>query len=219
MRPSNAAVLAVVVIGASFGCDGKGSSAPSAATTQAQASGPVARRTPVPPPFVEPDPTDSQSGKLKVEVMKAKVTINGTAVPIPTELAVLEKAFGKPSGTIDHPTDDKMRRVYWGGLGVMADQDKGGKQEIRDLSFTFGPFYDLSVKAMGKSFAGDFLLEGQPVTKATSPDELAKTVSILRKGSGNWWQIDYDDFALQVTVTPAEKGITSISVQQPSSKR
>lgn len=155
--------------------------------------------------------------KLKVEVAKAKVTINGQAVAIPGELAAFEKAFGKPSGTIKDPVSDTNKYIYWKDLGVRCSQSTKGKQQVQELQLDLEPAYDLSAKAQAKPFPGRLTIEGVAIG-ATTPRADVKKLKLGREAFGAW-QIDYEESPLQVVINPGEKGTKSVTILQPLSAR
>ena len=151
--------------------------------------------------------------KLKVEVAKAKVTINGQAVAIPGELAAFEKAFGKPSGTIKDPVSDTNKYIYWKDLGIWCSQSTKGKQQVQELQINLDPAYDLSAKAQAKPFPGQLTIEGVAIG-TTTPKADMKKLKLGREAFGSW-QIDYEESPLQVVVNPSEKGTKSVTILQP----
>ena len=151
--------------------------------------------------------------KLKVEIAKAKVTVNGKALPIPGELADFEKAFGKPSGTVKDPVSDKNQYVYWNALGIRCSQSTKGKQPIQDVRFYFDATYDLSAKAQTKPFLGEVVIEGQAITKASTKADMKK-LKLGREVLGTW-QIDYVESPLSVNIDSNDKGTKSVSSEQP----
>lgn len=155
--------------------------------------------------------------KLKIEVAKAKVTINGQAVAIPGELAAFEKAFGKPSGTAKDPVSETNRYIYWKDLGIRCSQSTKGKQPVQELLLALEPAYDLSAKAPAKPFPGQLTIEGVAIGKATPKGDVQK-LKLGRQAFGAW-QIDYEEGDLQVVVTPSEKGTESVRILQPLSAR
>jgi hypothetical protein len=160
-------------------------------------------------------PVDSKN-KLKIEIAKAKVSVNGTAVAIPAELAVFEKVFGKPSGTADAPLSDSNKYVFWSELGISCSQDKKGKQEVRQIKISLDPSWDLSAKAVGKPFTGDLIIEGQAITKALANNraELTEKLNMGRDVFGSW-QIEYADPQIHVAINPGGRGFASVTVSQP----
>jgi hypothetical protein len=220
MQKSGVAVLSAMLMGLLIGCSSKDSPTP-APNAAVPATDPLPNRDP-PTGTTSGGTTPAPNGaartdtknKLKVEIAKAKISINGTVVAIPGQLAVLEKALGKPSGTADDPVHDKNKYVFWNGLGIRASQDKGGKQELRAIDFYFDPFWDLSAEVQSKTFTGELLLEGQAITKTTSRAELAQKVKIGQEYLGSW-TIRYDETPLEVFITLEDKGTVSVTVSQP----
>lgn len=151
--------------------------------------------------------------KLKVEIAKAKVTVNGKALPIPGELADFEKAFGKPSGTVKDPVNDKNQYVYWNGLGIRCSQSTKGKQPVQDVRFYFDATYDLSAKAQTKPFLGEVIVEEVTVSKTTTKTDVKK-IKIGRESLGTW-TINYEESPLTVDIDAGDKGTKSVSVSQP----
>jgi hypothetical protein len=217
MRPKALVVFAVIVTGTLIGCGGKSSTTPATGTPAPATESQPNREVPAGPTPGGIAPTDSKN-KLKIEIAKAKVSVNGTTVAIPAEPAVLEKLFGKPSGSIDDPVSDSNKYVYWSEMGIRGSQDKKGKQVFREIDFNFNPTWDLSAKAMSKPFTGELILEGQVITKATSRAELGQKLKIGREAFGSW-QINYEEAPLQVTVNPGDMGVASVTVMQPLAAR
>ncbi len=228
MRLGSFVVLAVALTGTALGCGGKGSTptaepppaaTPSPSTTESADGRPVP--TPVPPTSSVPTAgaAASDPNKVKVEIAKGAVSINGTAVALPAELAVLEKALGKASGMIEDPLSKGHRYVYWNGLGIHGRQELKEKQVFRDVTFSFRPIYDLSTKDLGQRFTGGITLEGQPVTADTSLSALGQKVPGLQSVTGTWWMIRYEGFPLSVNLTAEDKGVDAVTVLQPLSER
>lgn len=229
MRLGSFVVVAIALAGAALGCGGKGSAppaeAPPAATPQPSTTEPTGgpAPTPVPAPPTSSAPTAgapaSDPNKVKVEIAKGAVSINGTPVAFPVELAVLEKALGKASGMIEDPLSKDHRYVYWNGLGIHGRQELKEKQVFRDVTFSFRPVYDLSTKDLSPRFAGGITLEGQPVTADTSLSELGQKVRGLQSVTEKWSTIRYEGHPLSVNVTAEGKGVDAVTVLQPLSER
>ena len=156
---------------------------------------------------------DDPKNKMKVEVAKGKVKINGNELAIPGDLAAFEKAFGKPSGSIKDPVSDTNKYIYWKDLGIRCSQSTKDKQPIQEIEFNFEPAYDLSAKARAKPFIGELIVEGVVISKASSKDDAKK----IMNGSDSFgsWKVDYNEPPLQVVINPSEVGTKSVNVLVP----
>jgi hypothetical protein len=160
---------------------------------------------------------DDPKNKMKVEISKGKVTIDGKELAIPADLTTFEKAFGKASGSVIDPVSDTNKYVYWKDLGIRCSQSTKGKMQIQEVEFNLEPSYDLSAKARAKPFIGEILVEGAVIGKASSKDDVKK----IKSGSDSFgsWKIDYSEPPLQVMIHPSEKGTKAVTVQVPLSAR
>ena len=160
---------------------------------------------------------DDPKNRMKVEISKGKVAIDGKELAIPADLAAVEKAFGKASGSVIDPVSDANRYVYWKDLGIVCSQSTKGKMQIQEVEFNLEPAYDLSAKARAKPFAGEIVVEGEAIVKASGKDDAKK----IKSGSDSFgsWKIDYSEPPLQVMIHPSEKGTKAVTVQIPLSAR
>ncbi len=154
-------------------------------------------------------PSDSK-GKMQVEITKGKLKINGIVVPLRAELAGFEQALGKPTRTSERGV---YRGVYWKELGISCLQDKTGKQDVISINFNFDGYWDFDESYKSKPFTGAIILESQPISKDTDPDELMKKVSILKKLDGVHLTIQYED-KTTILISTLLKGITEVTIEK-----
>lgn len=192
MRLSPFVLFVVILLASSIGCEGRVPTTP--ATNESTA------------------PTDSNP-KLKVEIAKGKLAINGTTVAFPYKLTDVEKLLGPQSGAVDDPLSELRKCVFWNGLGISGRHQKAGKQELEEIEFSYNGFWDLSAKTSSKPFTGDFVLEGQLVTKSTKPAELSQKIDVLHRGLvDTWWIINYEEPPLQVHLCFGTEGVEAVHV-------
>jgi hypothetical protein len=211
--------FACLVLGVAAGCGGKNDKEPTTTqnppTTQGSNMpvGPLPSDKKDPPKEKKDPPVEKKSPR--VEIAKNKVSINGTDIPLPCELAPFEKALGKPSGTVDDPVSKSSEYVYWNSLGIIASREKAGKQLVREFDLDFETRYDISSKSRTKPFPGEIVLEGRPVTAATTLTELKAKLPSLETVFGNSLRMAYHEPPIQVLINPAQKGVQNVTVMQP----
>ena len=196
-------VILVALAGALVGCGGKGdpvvttnTSAPAAQSSpdpkipSGGGSVPTARTAPPKTPAADP----GNDVKMKVEITKGELSINGSRLALPVELSAIEKAFGKPSRTSD---SGALRSLYWKELGINCLQDKYGEKNVVTVGFHFSSYYGVDTNERGQPFSGTILLEQESVTKDTNVSELSKRIDSLkkRKGFDFDWEIRQKDSA------------------------
>jgi len=152
--------------------------------------------------------------KLKVEIAKEKLSINGKELAVPGDLSDYEKAFGKPSGTIEDPIAKDRKYIYWNSLGICVSQSQKGKKPVQEVQFHLEPMYDLSAKAQAKPFPGELLIDGETINKTTSKDDVKKKLKSGREVFGTW-KVEYEGAMFYVNINPGDKGTKSINVEQP----
>jgi len=149
---------------------------------------------------------------IKVDISKGKLTLNGTSVSMPTDLAALEKILGKLTRTRESGFN---RNVYWTDLGIDCLQEKTGRQAIVQIAFNFEGFYDFDDGKWSKPFTGTVILEGQPASKTTDADELSSKIPNIKKADmGGGFYVKYEDSTF-VNLSVSLKNVKSITVYRP----
>jgi hypothetical protein len=161
----------------------------------------------------QPPKADAKN-KLKVEIAKGKLSINGKELAVPGELPAYEKAFGKPSGIVEDPVDKDNKYIFWNSLGIKASQSQKGKKPVQEVLFSLDAMYDLSTMAQTKPFPGELLVNEQPITKTASKDDIKTKLKGGRDVFGTW-RVEYEGGTFYVEVNPSEKGTASVGVVQP----
>jgi len=66
---------------------------------------------------------------------------------------------------------------------------------------------------MSKSFTGTIILEGQPISKDSDPDELTKKINTLKKLDGVHLTIQYED-KTTILISTLLKNITEVTIEK-----
>ena len=215
MRRTTAGVFALILMGTLIGCGGKGSPTPAPVAPTPTTEPLPKRETPRDSPATGTTPApgtalSGSKGNLKVEIANATLSINGTTVAMPAEMAIFEKLLGKPSWTSEKGIN---RWVEWKELGIRGLQETDGSQKFITITFNFDPFWDESTKTFSKPFAGEIVLEGQPIKKSTDPEELSKKITSLKKTMLMAWRIPYEN-KMSVYVDIGYKSTSAVRVEK-----
>jgi hypothetical protein len=209
MRSTSVTSL-VILSGFLFGCGGKGEPTGSSGSSTPMTQPPSTPSAPTGGGASGPAPSDD-GGKMKVEIVKGKLSVNGTALPLPAEVGVIEKAFGKPSSTSDSGV---MRALYWRDSGIKCLQDKYGDKRVTVVGFYLEGFSNLNENYTSKPFSGTIQLDGHPANKDTVLDDLGKKIGVTKNKSNKFqWDIEYEDKTF-IALKEGTRGVGEVLVEK-----